>query len=293
MQSEQPQVKNLENTEIFKTIEIPAEEIESLRSIFDFVDQLTLEENERFGGPIHNQTGAGEKIQKIFQEKKAKLEENNALTKEERSELSWMAKREAEYEVCADVINYKNEQLRKLTDFIENQKIWKTKFSTASNVEYSKYTHENFETFIDNLKKSEEIHKRNSFAGQNFNSLYYISNSGVSLRLNISDLHPNGNIEATIQPLEELTICIDEITDPDNNEAISKIDSEEFPSKIVSFDPKIGYRVEEFGTNDLRDLKKGDFASKIQVLKNNDKIIIKNFDASHPGHYINKIYFKN
>jgi hypothetical protein len=293
MYVEQQQVKNLENAEIFKTIEIPAEEIKSLRSIFDFVDKISLAEYERFNGPIQYPVGTGEKIQELFQEKKTKLEENQTLAKKEKDELRWFAKREAEYEACADVIDYKNEQLRKLTDFIESQKIWKTKFSTASNVGYSKYTHENFQTFIADLKKSEEYHKRNSFAGQNFNSIYYISNSGVSFRINMSELHPNGDIESSIQPLVELSIYVDEITDPDTNEVISKNDSEEFPSKIASFDPKIGYRVEEFGTNDFRNHEKGDFSSKIQVLKSNDKIIIKDFDASHSGHYINKIYFSN
>lgn len=293
MHTEQSQVKNLENMKTLKTIEISAEEIEAINSIQDFVFQLRTEEFEHFGGPIHYEEGVSEKIQELFQNKKAKLEKDQDLTKEKRDELRWIAKREAEYEACADVIDYKNEQLKRLTDFIESQKIWKAKFSTASNIGYSKYNHENMGVFIDDLEKSGEYHKRNSFAGQNFNSLYYISNSGISFRINMSDLHPNGDIEDSIQPLAELSICIDEVTDPDNSEVISKNGSSEFPSKIVSFDPKIGYRVEEFGTNDFRNHKNGDFASKIQVLKNNDKIIIKDFDASHPGHYINKIYFNN
>lgn len=281
---------NIENSgEIIKSIEIPREEFKCLGDVTNFVSQLSKEEHQYFDGPIGYLAGANDEIEEIFQKKKSQLGEESLLGKE-RHDFIFKAKRGAEYEVCKDVVDYKNNQLRKLIEFIEKQEIWKTKFSTASNINYSRHIFPDFNSFVKGLENSEEYHKMNSFAGQNLNSIYFISNSGLSLRIKMKDLHPNGNIVKSLQPSGELSICIDEITNPDYDKKSTK-NSEEFPNEIVSFEPKLGYRVEEFCTNDFFSNRDSDFKSKIKVLKNKDKIIIEGFDGNHAGHYINKIYF--
>ncbi|MCM2339119.1 MAG: hypothetical protein NDI62_01540 [Burkholderiales bacterium] len=277
------------NNEVIKSIEISKEEIEAINSINKFLDELSQEEIKYFNGPIGYEESTAEKIQEIFEKKKNKLEEKTFSSAEERHAFIFKAKREAEYESCSDVVEYKNNQLSRLIEFIEKQKIWKTKISTASNINYSVYIHKNFENFIQDLKKSEEYHKINSFAGQNRNSLYYISNSGVSLRIKMARLHPNGNIREALQHANELFLCVDEITDPDQKEK-SVNGSSEFPSQIVSFEPRLGHRVEEFFTQNFINHQEGNFKSGIKILKEKDKIIIKNSDGYHSGHYINNIY---
>jgi hypothetical protein len=281
-----------ENHDCFRSIEVPEEEIKVLVSIADFAHQLSVQEHKDFGGSIFYPEGTREKIQELFQEKIAELKQKEgSLTAEEKENLGFRARREAEYEACSDVIDYKNKQLEMLIGFIESQVIWKTKLSTASNVDYSKYLHETFDDFVDALEKSEELHEKNSFASQNFNSLYYISNSGISLRINISALHSNGGIQAVIQPLEELSICFNDTIDRDDQGMETTRDSIAFPREIISFDPKIGYRVEEFGTNDFEEHHEGNFISKIEIKKEENRIVISNFERSHSGHCINKIYF--
>lgn len=284
------QLNNLENNKILKSIEIPKQEIETLNSIFSFINQVSFEEYERFSGPIGYSSGISARIEELFRKKMAEVEANQSLSQQEKSKLGFKARREAEYEACADVINYKNEQLKKVVEFAESQKIWKAKFSTASNIDYSQYRYENTQAFVDDLGKSEEYHKEMSFAGQNLNSLYYVSNSGVSLRLKMEALHPNGNILDAVQQLAELSICVDDITDRSNQEIKAEGDLFERPLKTVSFTPKVGYRVEEFYTDDFRNHEEGNFKSKIKVLEDDNKIVVKDFDGSHSGHYINKIY---
>jgi len=148
------------------------------------------------------------------------------------------------------VVDYKNNQLNKLVEFIEKQEIWKTKFSTASNINYSPYKHENLNKFTEDLERSEEYHGLNSFAGQNRNSFYYISNSGLSLRIKMGKLHPNGNIREALKRPNELCVCLDEVTDPDYRPKSTK-DSFEIKSEFISFVPKVGFRVEEFLTRDF------------------------------------------
>lgn len=283
----QPNIEN--SSEIIKSIEIPKEEFKCLGDITNFVKQLSVEENQYFDGPIGYLTGTKEEIEELFQNKKSKLD-NDSLLGQERHNAIFKTKREAEYEVCKDVVDYKNSQLEKLIKFIEKQEIWKTKFSTASNINYSRHIYPDFNSFVKGLENSEEYHKMNSFAGQNLNSIYYISSSGLSLRIKMKDLHPNGDIAKALQPSGELSICLDEVTDPDY-EHKSLNGFIELPLKIVSFEPRVGYRVEEFCTNDFFNNGEVDFKSKIKVLKNKEQLIIKDYDGNHAGHYINKVYF--
>lgn len=106
------------------------------------------------------------------------------------------------------------------------------------------------------------MHKKFSFAGQNLNSIYFISNSGISLRIKPSSLFGNGNIQEALEHACESSFCIDDISDEDY-----KYKSDEFPLKFVSFEPKIGYRVEEFFTKEFVDHAEGNFKPKIQIIK--------------------------
>ena len=66
-----------------------------------------------------------------------------------------------------------------------------------------------------------------------------------------------------------------------------------YPKELVSFEPKLGYRVEEFATKEFRDCTDGDFISKIKVVQDDKDIVIKDYTNDHFGHCINKIFYSN
>ncbi len=203
--------------------------------------------------------------------------------------LIWKAEHEAEYEICKDIIDYKNKQLEELTKFIENQPIWKYKFSTDSHLQYNRYLDFRFKG---DGSESKEYDEENSFAGQSKDSIYYISQSGVSLRLKKSLLFQHG-VKDMLQKPQDLIIFRDwelEAEDMKSDlEGANKIVS--FPTKAVSFEPKIGYYVEEFYTKGIDSQKNDDRVSKICINNEGEKILVKNFDDMHAGHQVNKIYF--
>ncbi len=262
-----PEVPKFNNLEKIKDITIPIEEIKTVTAIRNFIGGLSAQEEKDWNGDIRYPEGVNDTIENLSQAR-------NRV--------------DAEYEACKDVIDYKNSQLKKLLEFVESQKIWSAKFSTAINVSYNPSADNPREDFFLNLEKSEEFHKQLSFAGQNLNSIYYLTPSGMVLRIKVSNLHPNGNIRQVLQSFSELFTCLDEVTDDDvrGNQlnGVFKIDA-----NFISFEPKVGYRLEEFYTKDFHNSKDDTFHSKIKVFKEDGKIVIRGHDNVHSGHFISKV----
>lgn len=275
-----------------QSAEVTAKEVETLKSIRDFTNQLFKEECQSFDGPIRYRKDAAQLIRDIFEERRKQTTSN--LSQDNR-----LLKHGIEYEICKDVIDYKNVQLKRLTEYIEKQPIWKTKFSTSKNIG-DNYPIGGFSQLISALEKSEEVDKKDNFAGKTEDSIYYVSRSGICLRLKRAYLLPSlyldevenkfHNINNVLVPSLDLSFYVNDVMF--HKEIKKKSNSEEYPLESVSFQPKLGYRVEEFLTEDFLNHKEGNFKSKIEITKKDNKLIVENFDYSHSGHLINKIYFE-
>lgn len=289
-----------ENQETLKTIEIPEQEMECLHAIKDFVDTLSEKEYDDFDGPIGYPLGTKQKIEDLLKEKIAEIEKRDGpLTQDNKLSTYLEERAKAQYEICRDVLEYQKDQLAKLCEFIEKQNIWKSKFTTASNVIFQLYSDNPVEDFKALLAQSEELHAERSFAQQNRNSLYYVSNAGASLRIKTDVMYGEGSIRNALQKPMETILYVDDITDHENYRALlntvlppTAIKGTSFyPKKYISFEPKIACQVDEYATKDFREHSSGKFTSKINISKNNESIIVKGYEISHGGHYINKIFF--
>lgn len=269
-------------------IEISAKEIEAFSSIKQFVDDLSAQENIYFKDKEHNAADVKTQISELFQQKLdaaqpqlATLTENDAIS------LKFKLQREAEYEAYKEVVDYKNEQFQKLLTFIENQGIWKSKFTTSRNSEFNIQ-----ENKFD--KDSERVDEYSSFAGQPRDSIYFFSHSGVSLRLK-RDYLLTDSISKVLQPPCELSIYIDPRVDRDieseaEKEAGGKQEHQEaFKLEYISLEPKIGFRVYEYLSDDFLAKTSGDFTSPIEKWATDQLLVLKHIDKDHHGHQISKI----
>ena len=281
-----------ENQELLKSIEIPANEIECLNSIKSFIGNISEKEFNDFDGAIGYPVGTNQRIKNLLEEKKAEIEKrDDSFTEDDKLYTLVKERARAQYEICRDVLEYQKDQLQKLTDFIESQNIWKSKFTTASNVNYYHWSDNPIEDFKESLAKSEELHAEISFAQLSRNSIYYISKAGISLRIKLDAMYGDGSIREALQDPMELILFIDDISDRDNYKAPSYKGKSIYPKKSISFEPKITCRVEEFSTKDFQEHTLGTFISPIKVYEENENFIVKDYNISHGGHYINKIYF--
>jgi hypothetical protein len=277
------------SNEDFKSIEVSKEEIEALKSIDKFLNKLVMTEELFDNGPIGFKVGTKKLIDELYEQKKSKLTEDSDPN------LFFKAKREAEYEAGKDVIEYKNQQLEKLINYIESFKIWKHKFSTSSSISYNKYS--DFR-FSGDGKESNEYDILHTFAGQSKDSIYYISKGGASLRLKKSLLFSNDiefSIKKVMQKAQDLVVFRNWEMEINENKSDWKTKEkwESFPAKDVSLTPKLGFYVEEFYSNefDINSIGDGGYKSKIKLENNNKEIIIKNFDNAHSGHQVNRNFF--
>lgn len=269
-------------------IEISAQEIKGFSSIRQFVDDLSEQENIDFKDKEYDAADVKTQIKKLFQQKfdaaqsqLATLSGNDAIS------LKFKLQREAEYEAYKEVVDYKNEQFQKLLAFIENQGIWKSKFTTSRNSEFN-IKENKFD------KDSERVDEYSSFAGQPRDSIYFLSHNNVSLRLKRDNLLTHG-ISKVLQPPCELSIYIDPRVDRDieleaEKEAGGKKEHQEaFKLEYISLEPKIGYRVYEYLSDELTAKTSGDFTSPIEKWSNDQLLVVKNIDKHHSGHQISKI----
>jgi hypothetical protein len=221
------------------------------------------------------------------------------------TEKLFLLKRESEYESLKSFFDYKNEQLRKITSFLDSQKIWRNKFTTASNVPgYERWLADSEgkdiaeKKFKEWLSMSDKIHKRNTYAGQNTNSIYYISESGACVRIKTAELYDvNGihqlgsNLEKVVLEPNEVFTCVDDRSDEDYSKKYgTKKDGYDICSKeYTSFTPIVGNRVVEYS-------QKLDQAGLIElppikIFEEGKLLKIQNTTNEHWGHCINKIYF--
>jgi hypothetical protein len=291
MENKKLQFNNIEIPK--KDIEIPKEEIQSVQDIFSFLEQISKEgysDDSTYARARHNFTAAEIEEWKTEEFKKTldSLSEDDALS------LRRKIKRESEYEANQAEIDFINDQFEKLLQYIESKEIWEHKFSTNHAFALSQYHDYNFKG---DASESEDYDKLNSYAGQGRDSIYYVSKSGLSLRLK-KDLLMTKGLKAVLQKPQELIIFFNQREkqrrDLDVRQTfndIEKINSIDFPAELVSFEPKLEFNVYEFSMFDFNKNIDADYKSNIQTEKTTDRIVIKNYDNEHMGHQINKIYF--
>ena len=275
----------------FKKIEVPKEEIKVVEEITDFVEKLSLEPAEMSQNPRFS---VGELVERKEKELGLKID---SLPENEKLDLKIKIKRQAEYEAHKDDIDFENSQFEKLLEFIEKYPIWKYKFST--NYAFTLGQYHDFD-FKGDGSESREVDEYQAFAGQGRDSIYYVSKSGMSLRLLKNQLLDKG-IRVVLQKPQEFVLFLNirekQRNDLDIFEKFSDIEGinyQNMPAEIVSTEPKLGYNVVEYSTLDFNqkiDSSK-DFESKIKTSRDGNKIIVEDYDDIHTGHQVNRIYFK-
>ena len=199
MNPEKIQFTGAENYE--KTIQIPKEELQAVQDIFSFTEKLSAEGySDDSSYALSNSHFTVEELEEIkINELKQTL---NSLSREEQHDLRRKIKRQAQYESYKGEIDFKNDQFEKLTQYIDSQKIWKHKFSTCHSFNLGWYDEMNFKGDGSESKLVDEV---NSFAGQSRDSIYYVSKSGICLRLKRSLLIEDG-IQKVLQKPQELIL---------------------------------------------------------------------------------------
>lgn len=287
MNLEKPQFNNFE-----KPIEIPKEELLVVQDIFSFVKKLP----DGYGSESkYAQSNTNFTVEEIEEVKTKELKQTlDSLPEDEAFDLRRKIKRESQYWANQGEIDFKNDQFEKLIQYIESQKIWKHKFSTNHAFALSQYHDFNFKGDASESKIYDEL---NSYAGQNRDSIYYVSKSGLSLRLK-KDLLMTKGIKAVLQKPQELILFFNrreqqrqDFVVRETFNDIESFNSMDLPAELVSFEPKLEFNVQEFSKFNFAENADADYKSDIQIVKNGDRIIIKNYDNEHTGHQINKIYF--
>lgn len=288
MNLEKPQFNNFE-----KRIEIPKEELQVVKDITSFLEKLSEESysDDSIYTRKQHSFSESECEEIIRNEQKSKLE---TLSGDDKLELERKILREAQYMANQANIDFTNDQFEKLTQYIESQKIWKHKFTTNHAFALSQYHDYSFKG---DASESKEYDALNSYAGQGRDSIYYVSKSGLSLRLK-KDLLMTKGLKAVLQKPQELILFFNrreqQRQDLDTKETfndIESLNSMDLPAELVSFEPRLEFNVQEFSKFNFAENVDADYKSDIQIVKNGDRIIIKNYDNEHTGHQINKIYF--
>ncbi len=143
--------------------------------------------------------------------------------------------------------------LQELESYLDTIPVWSTKFSTGENPD-----------------------QRN----ENIDSHYYITKSGISLRLKQANLQKQG-LAGVIQPLMDKVMF-------------------ESPDGVLSEQPQVGYATYEYLTPDFLMLQEqgqieNDFTSPLKVYIKDDKPYYIELPAGaparykHEGHYVNEI----
>jgi len=286
------EIKSNSSENFEKFIEIPKEEIQAVQDILSFSEKLSEEgytEDSIYASSNSNLTA--EELEKMNTDE---LSQTLKSLYDESFNLRRKIKREAQYQARKGDIDFMNDQFEKLMQYIESQKIWKHKFSTNYSFNLGWYDETNFKGDGSESKTVDEL---NSFAGQSRDSLYYVSKSGLSLRLKRS-LLIDGGLKQVLQKPQEFILFFNrreqQRRDLDIKETfndIESLNSIDFPSELTSFEPKLEYNAIEFSKFNFSENIDSDYKSDIQVIKNGDRTIVKNYDNEHPGHQINKIYF--
>jgi len=249
---------------------IPQREMFALQEIKNFIKKMVEDSPEFARGGIKMVDGK-QRIEELFEKKKKEYTGS-------KDEFMWhfVLKRDAEYEVSKEQIEYRNNQLHKILCYIESLKIWAYKFTSSDR--YSHY-HKKFTTSL-----RDDLHYRR-FAHQNKDSLYYLSKSGLCIRLQHTYLLTRG-IEDLLRNPNEVFLCT--IPWTDNYKRKDKKIS--FPLNEISFIPKHSYQVEEFCSKELVEEEiTTDFKTPLKVSRYANRLIIENFYGEHTGHIIDQV----
>lgn len=286
-------LEKLQSNNFEKPIEIPKEELEIVKNISSFLDNLS---KETYSGEskyaLAKHSFSAEECEEILRDEQKSI--LDTLSGDDKFDLERKIKRQAQYMANQGDIDFTNDQFEKLTNYIEDQKIWKHKFTTNHAFALNQYHDFNFKG---DGSESRTYDEYNSYAGQGRDSIYYVSKSGMSLRLK-KDLLMTKGLKAVLQKPQELILFFNrrekQRQDLDVRETFNDIESfnsMDLPAELVSFEPKLEFNVQEFSKFNFAENADAAYKSDIQIVKNGDRIIIKNYDNEHTGHQINKIYF--
>ena len=283
MADEDEKAKHFE--EKVKVIEIPKSEIQVFQEIQDYMEVLAIDSGETFQ-PRKSQHSMAELIDEKTKEMGSDID---SVPPSEKLSLEFKIKRAAEYEAYKGEIDFRNDQLHKLIEFIESKNIWKCKFSTSKSVGLGQY---DGREFVGDGSESKKYDQKNSFAGQSRDSIYFVSKSGLSLRLKVDRLFTEGGFKDVLQFPKELIIFLNRREkDRKNLEIRSGSDFQDYPQEIISFEPRLGYNVEEFRTSNFGTDTTHDYKSEIQVTREKGRVIVRNYQSDHSGHQVNRIFF--
>jgi hypothetical protein len=269
-----------EKVTVIEGRKFPQEEIEALKNIRSYADKISTEiddMSEEEYDAIKLPENYHAKIKELFQEKIA-----NKPDIGEDAKFSVM--RNAEYVVCKNYIDFKNSQFDRLESYIEEMNIWRAKFSSSVKILPDTHHHENFQDFQEDLSREyNQKSKTYGFAGQGEDSIYFLSESGISLRMKKANLL-RGSFANVLQPPMDLVL----FTDNFGREFMDKVKNP-FPKDKTSFEPQLGYQVYEFGTSDIQEGSIKEDSSRVRVVDDKGFLCVENTKSDHMGHYINHI----
>lgn len=265
--------------------ETPKEELQAVKEIYEFMEQLADDKGEAFEPRKSQHT-----VAELVELKTTSLEQElGRLPPKEKLALEFKIKREAEYEAFKGEIDFRNDQLKRLTEYIETKDIWKTKFSTSQSVRADQF---NNLSFAGDGSESRNYDQQNSFAGQSRDSIYFVSKSGLSLRLKVDELFGKDGFRAVLRSPKELIIFLNrKEKDKRHLEILGGNDFQDYPEEIISFTPQLGYNVEEFRSSNFGEDSSSNFKSQIEVKKQAGRLTVKNYDTDHSGHQVNRIFY--
>lgn len=263
-------------------ISIPKEEIMAIWDIQNYWAKL-LEETE------HNvmiSKASKEKVTKKYQELLAKIDHPIAAGSKEDLSLY----REAEYLENQTLVDNRQALIKKLISHIEEKKgIWKHKFSTSNSVQINQYDDKGFSG---NGQESKDRDAIQSFAGQSRDSLYYVTNSGATIRLKVDLLFHDDTTryKDILRPPKEKIIFVNKIARNKDYKVVQD-GKTIFLHDMCSEIPTLDYNVEEFESQTFdTSIHDQDFQSPISTINTEIGLEIKNFTEDHSGHQVNQIW---
>lgn len=285
---------------VTKEIIIPKEELQQLKDISDFWEKMIEEDDHTVKFPENAMAKINEAFDRLRNEFLASGEPEDTST-------NLRLRREAEYEVMKDEVDYRMSLLSRLVEYIESKpNLWKFKFSTSPSYQLDKFSDKHFAGDGSESKQRDECQ---TFAGQSKDSIYYVTNSGVSLRLKQDKLIIDGRSHESVYSYEKMLQRPMELVlfvanrDPNNAEQEFDSSANEFRVKAsyTSFEPTLEYQVVECMSKreigNMTDNPNMDFKSSIKVDRSGDKVRVTGISMEnhdfHQGHQVNRIWKLN
>jgi hypothetical protein len=282
---------------VSKEITIPKEELQQLKDISDFWAKMLADDDHTVKFPEN----AMAKINAEFDRLKAEF--LNSGESEDNS-TNLRLRRKAEYEVMKDEVDYRMSLLNRLIEYIESKpNLWKFKFSTSPSYQLDKFSDKHFSGDGSESKQRDECQ---TFAGQSKDSIYFVTNSGVSLRLKqdwlVIDARSHESVYSFKKMLQRPMEFVFFVANRDPDKAEQEFDTQasEFRVKAdqTAFEPTLEYQVIECMSKrengDLLENSNADFKSGIKVEHSGEKVRVAGISMEnhdfHQGHQVNRVW---